>query len=72
MQVVPVLHEDDPFPNKAMRLILWVSLFFVHHIALLRWRDLNLQHHHDVFHFTQNLNKDNDYVLTGKPWKCLL
>ena len=70
-QVVLVLDEDAPVPNKALRLILWVSVFFLHHSALLRGRDRNLQHHHDVFHFTQKLNKENDYVLTGKLWKCL-
>jgi hypothetical protein len=70
-QVVPVLEEDAPVPNKALRITLWASLCFRHHVALLRGRDCNLQHHHDVFHFTQKLNKENDYVLTGKLRKCL-
>ena len=70
-QVVLVLDEDAPVTNMALCLIIWVSVFFLYHIALLRGRDRNLQHLHDAFHFTQNLNNVNNYELTGKLWKYL-
>ena len=68
-RVVLVLEEVAPVTNMALCLIIWVSVFFLYHIALLRGRDRNLQHLHDAFHFTQKLKKENDYVLTGKLWK---